>query len=201
MTSYAAVTHDIKVTVRPVYLDGQSEALSRKFVFAYFIRIENLGADSVQLLRRHWIIKHSSGKTEEVEGEGVIGKQPDQSRPFPRVQQLLHSGDDGREYGRILSDAAIQRRAVQRDYSSLFPPGFGQLMKTVRTKVLTTKYSSSNFDSHSFPHTRKSAPTRPRPTGPVVEQAGMCHRISIHSGGTKEFRLLLSSGVIMRSPT
>ena len=76
MTSYAAVTHDIKVTVRPVYLDGQSEALSRKFVFAYFIRIENLGADSVQLLRRHWIIKHSSGKTEEVEGEGVIGKQP-----------------------------------------------------------------------------------------------------------------------------
>ncbi len=76
MTSYAAVTHDIKVTVRPVYLDGQSEALSRKFVFAYFISIENLGPDPVRLLRRHWIIKHSSGKTEEVEGEGVIGKQP-----------------------------------------------------------------------------------------------------------------------------
>lgn len=76
MTTYAAVTNDIKVTVRPVYLDGQSEAISRKFVFAYYISIENLGTDPVQLLRRHWIIRHSSGKREEVEGEGVIGKQP-----------------------------------------------------------------------------------------------------------------------------
>lgn len=76
MTSYAAVTHDIKVTVRPVYLDRQSEPISHKFVFAYFINIENLGGGAVQLLRRHWIIRHSDGKTEEVKGDGVIGKQP-----------------------------------------------------------------------------------------------------------------------------
>lgn len=76
MTSYAAVTHDIKVTVRPVYLDGQSEVINHKFVFAYYITIENLGTTPVQLLRRHWVIRHSNGKTEEVEGEGVIGKQP-----------------------------------------------------------------------------------------------------------------------------
>jgi len=30
----------------------------------------------VQLLRRHWFITHETGKVEEVEGEGVIGKQP-----------------------------------------------------------------------------------------------------------------------------
>ncbi len=76
MTSYCAVTNEIKVTVRPVYLDGQSEAIHRRFVFAYFIAIENLSREPVQLLRRHWIIKHSNGKTEEVEGEGVVGKQP-----------------------------------------------------------------------------------------------------------------------------
>jgi ApaG protein len=76
MKSYIAITEDIKVTVRPVYLDAQSNAVERKFVFAYFITIENLSSESVQLLRRHWIIRHSSGKLEEVEGEGVIGKQP-----------------------------------------------------------------------------------------------------------------------------
>jgi ApaG protein len=76
MKSYIAITEDIKVTVRPVYLDGQSNAVERKFVFAYFITIENQSGESVQLLRRHWIIRHSSGKLEEVEGEGVIGKQP-----------------------------------------------------------------------------------------------------------------------------
>jgi len=74
--SYSAVTQDIRVTVRPIYLDGQSNAIEHKFVFAYFITIENKGSETVQLLRRHWIIRHASGKLEEVEGEGVIGKQP-----------------------------------------------------------------------------------------------------------------------------
>lgn len=76
MQSYAAITAGIKIIVRPVFLDGQSDVLSRKFVFAYFIRIENHCSESVQLLRRHWHIYHSSGKKEDVEGEGVIGKQP-----------------------------------------------------------------------------------------------------------------------------
>ncbi len=73
---FAATTEDITVTVRPVYLDGQSDMIQKKFVFAYFIRIENNSREKVQLLRRHWIINHSTGKVEEVDGEGVIGKQP-----------------------------------------------------------------------------------------------------------------------------
>jgi ApaG protein len=62
--------------VQPVYLDGQSDVLQRKFVFAYFIRIENGSSQTVQLMRRQWFIRHSSGRIEEVEGEGVVGKQP-----------------------------------------------------------------------------------------------------------------------------
>lgn len=76
MQFYTAVTAGIKIIVRPVFVDGQSDALARKFVFAYFIRIENHSTEPVQLLRRHWHIFHSSGKKEEVEGEGVVGKQP-----------------------------------------------------------------------------------------------------------------------------
>jgi ApaG protein len=76
MHTYTATTEAIRVSVRPVYLDGQSDAMQRKFVFAYFIRIENLGPEKVQLMRRHWHIQHANGKLEEVEGEGVIGKQP-----------------------------------------------------------------------------------------------------------------------------
>ncbi|MBI2618781.1 MAG: Co2+/Mg2+ efflux protein ApaG [Ignavibacteriales bacterium] len=76
MHAYTAITEEIKVTVRPLYLDAQSNALEHKFVFAYFITIENMSREPVQLLRRHWLIKHSNGKLEEVEGEGVIGKRP-----------------------------------------------------------------------------------------------------------------------------
>ena len=76
MTTYTAITEGIRITVQPVYLDGQSDVLQRKFVFAYFIRIENNSSQAVQLMRRHWFIRHSSGRMEEVEGEGVVGKQP-----------------------------------------------------------------------------------------------------------------------------
>ncbi len=76
MQAYVATTENITVIVRPLYLDGQSNLLARKFVFAYFIRIQNDGTEPVQLLRRHWFIRSSEGDIKEVEGEGVIGQQP-----------------------------------------------------------------------------------------------------------------------------
>ena len=76
MIIFSETTENIKVSVRPLYLEAESSVLSHKFVFAYFITIQNLGVDTVQLLRRHWYITHDTGKVEEVEGEGVIGKQP-----------------------------------------------------------------------------------------------------------------------------
>lgn len=76
MTSYSETTENITVTVKPVFLEQESNVFLRKFTFAYFVRIENNGAETVQLLRRHWFITHDTGKVEEVEGEGVIGRQP-----------------------------------------------------------------------------------------------------------------------------
>jgi len=76
MTAYTATTEGITITARPIYLDGQSDFFARKFVFAYFIRIENRRKEKVQLLRRHWYIHDSNGDVKEVEGEGVVGKQP-----------------------------------------------------------------------------------------------------------------------------
>ena len=34
------------------------------------------GDTEVQLLKRHWLIHHGSGRRAEVEGEGVVGQQP-----------------------------------------------------------------------------------------------------------------------------
>jgi len=76
MQPYEATTENITITVRPLYLDGQSDAIARKFVFAYFIRLENNGHEPVQLLRRHWFIRNASDELREVDGEGVVGQQP-----------------------------------------------------------------------------------------------------------------------------
>src|SRR5258706_16149078 len=76
MIGFIATTDEITISVKPVYLEDQSDFMERKFVFAYFVRIENKGKEAVQLLRRHWLINHGGGRVEEVEGEGVVGKQP-----------------------------------------------------------------------------------------------------------------------------
>ena len=76
MISYAATTEAVEVSVRPVYLDAKSDAVERRFVFAYFVRIENHGDAPVRLLRRRWAITDARGVTEDVEGPGVVGQQP-----------------------------------------------------------------------------------------------------------------------------
>ncbi|MGB3544896.1 Co2+/Mg2+ efflux protein ApaG [Rubrivirga sp.] len=76
MVTYDATTEAVRITVRPAYLDDKSDAVGGRFVFAYFVRIENHGVGEVQLLRRHWTIKDATGRVEEVEGDGVVGAQP-----------------------------------------------------------------------------------------------------------------------------
>ena len=76
MFLYGATTETVTVSVRPVYLDQQSDPISGRFAFAYVVRIENDGEDEVQLLRRRWVITDATGHVQEVEGPGVVGRQP-----------------------------------------------------------------------------------------------------------------------------
>jgi len=69
-------SHDIRITVRPMYLRDQSEPSQQHYVFAYFVRIENVGPQPAQLVSRRWLIHDSSGEDIEVEGEGVVGQLP-----------------------------------------------------------------------------------------------------------------------------
>ena len=62
--------------MRAFYLEDQSEPEEDRYVWAYHIRIENQGNDTVQLLHRRWEITDSRGHTVKVEGPGVVGEQP-----------------------------------------------------------------------------------------------------------------------------
>ena len=70
------MTDGIRVSVRPAYLPEQSIPEQLQFVFAYFVRIENVGSQSAQLLSRRWRIHDSVGEDTEVAGDGVVGEQP-----------------------------------------------------------------------------------------------------------------------------
>jgi len=71
-----AVTDGIRVTVKSQYVPDQSVPSSKRYVFAYTVRIENEGTEPAQLRTRHWIITDGDGKIEEVRGPGVVGQTP-----------------------------------------------------------------------------------------------------------------------------
>ena len=74
--TYAETTSAITIIVEPFYLDEQSEPSEGHFVWAYHVRIENNGEETVQLMTRHWRIIDSLGNVQKVRGDGVIGEQP-----------------------------------------------------------------------------------------------------------------------------
>lgn len=73
---YDALTRNIRVRVRPLYLEDQSEPSEDHYVWAYEVEIENEGTESVQLQDRYWRITDAFGRVQEVRGDGVVGEQP-----------------------------------------------------------------------------------------------------------------------------
>ena len=67
----------------------------------------------MQLRSRHWRITDANGRTEEVHGAGVVGKQP-VLKPGEtlRLYQRLPADDAVRHHGRHLPDAEREGRAV-----------------------------------------------------------------------------------------
>lgn len=71
-----AETRGVVVRVSVSYLPEQSEPSRGRWFWAYHVRVENEGEQTVQLLTRHWIITDGRGVQHSVEGEGVVGEQP-----------------------------------------------------------------------------------------------------------------------------
>lgn len=70
------ITEGIEISVQAKYQPSYSTPAEQQYIFSYDITITNKSPRTVQLLRRHWVITDGLGIVREVEGEGVIGKQP-----------------------------------------------------------------------------------------------------------------------------
>lgn len=112
-------SNGIRITVRPVYMREQSEPAARHYVFAYFVRIENVGKEAAQLVSRRWLIHDSTGDDTEVEGEGVVGEQPLIAPGGVHEYQsfcILKSGEGFMEghYNFVKPDASTFRAEIPR---------------------------------------------------------------------------------------
>jgi ApaG protein len=69
-------TDGIRVQVKTMFLPDRSAPREDQYLFAYTIRISNVGEETAQLLSRYWIITDADGEVKEIRGPGVVGDQP-----------------------------------------------------------------------------------------------------------------------------
>ena len=73
---YEEITEKIKITVKPEFLDEHSDPDEKRSIWAYHVKIENCGDDTVKLVSRSWTITDAMGRVQEVNGSGVVGENP-----------------------------------------------------------------------------------------------------------------------------
>jgi ApaG protein len=70
------VTEGIRVQVKPAFWPERSQVEAGQWAFTYTVTIINEGPRVATLRTRHWLITDATGHVEEVQGPGVVGKQP-----------------------------------------------------------------------------------------------------------------------------
>ena len=69
-------TRGIRIHVTSSYLSDRSSPKDSQYLFAYHVRISNVGTETAQLVSREWVITSSEGDVERVKGPGVVGEKP-----------------------------------------------------------------------------------------------------------------------------
>ena len=69
-------TGGIRIQVTTTYLPERSSPRDSEHLFAYHIRISNVGSETAQLVSREWIITSAEGEVERIKGPGVVGERP-----------------------------------------------------------------------------------------------------------------------------
>ncbi|MCT6879332.1 MAG: Co2+/Mg2+ efflux protein ApaG [Commensalibacter sp.] len=76
MVFFEKTSHNIRVVVQPFWLEEQSCPEQHLFSWAYQIRIENHGCETVGILRGSWDVTDARGHKKYIEGECLLGEVP-----------------------------------------------------------------------------------------------------------------------------
>ena len=68
--------NEVVVNAAGKYIPELSNKDDGNYYYLYEISIENKGPKKIKLLSRHWNISDALGKQKQVDGDGVVGKNP-----------------------------------------------------------------------------------------------------------------------------
>jgi ApaG protein len=113
------ISEGINISVETFYQPDYSNPVNNEYMFAYRITIENNNSFPVKLLRRHWYIYDAAGTVREVEGEGVVGVQP-QINPGESYKYI--SGCNLRtEIGKMTGNYLMENINSRKQFNAAIP--------------------------------------------------------------------------------
>lgn len=97
MYIFIETTEKIKISVVPKFLGAKEYAKQDRYIWEYTVTIENNSNRTVQLISRRWNVINSTGIVQDIQGEGVIGKQPilKPTEAFEYTSQVILPSDNG----------------------------------------------------------------------------------------------------------
>lgn len=113
------ISGGVKISVESFYQPEFSNPVNSEFMFAYRIIIENNNNFPVKLLSRHWHIFDSNGVLKEVEGEGVVGVQPE--LPPGDTYQYMSGCNLRSEIGRMHGSYLMENTQTHRTFNVAIP--------------------------------------------------------------------------------
>lgn len=114
---FSKVTNDVKVTVVPEYDSKNSYPSENRFVFKYYISIENLSTEPFKLLKRKWLIFDVGFGFTEVSGDGVIGLTPEilSGDAFTYFSNVMIRSGVGNMSGKYLLQNSVTKENFEID--------------------------------------------------------------------------------------
>lgn len=113
------ISEGITISVETYYQPEYSNPVNGEFMFAYRITIENNNIFPVKLLTRHWEIYDSNGSMRVVEGDGVVGVQP-QIDPGTSYQYV--SGCNLKsEIGKMMGTYQMVNINTEKEFNVIIP--------------------------------------------------------------------------------
>jgi ApaG protein len=109
------VTEGVSIMVETFYQPAQSNPINSEYLFAYRITIENQTIYPVKLISRHWHILDSNGTHREIEGDGVVGKQPviGPGDTYQYTSAVNLRSDVGKMYGSYLMENLFNKKKLR----------------------------------------------------------------------------------------
>ena len=124
--SFERISNGISVSVTPIFIDQESRPEDHFYLWAYQVRIENKGLDTIRILDREWSVVDARGMQKLISGTGVFEDRPilKPGDAFEYTNTIPLSTTSGLMSGKYALESTPENSAFEKNILEVEAPAF-----------------------------------------------------------------------------